>query len=235
MYWIYGKHAAHAALCNKKRTVHKVILTSEKEKASLPAIVHKRIPIHIEDKKTFDHLLGKDVVHQGIAVQVDPLPIEHLEHLSDAPNQIVVLLDQVSDPNNIGSILRACAAFGASALIMPERHSPKETASLAKTASGALEIVPQMRVGNLNQAIEKLKKMGFWTVAFSEEAKIPLRKVDLKGKIALVMGSEGDGIRRLVGENCDHHVFLETASFSTLNVATATAVALYETYNQQKF
>jgi 23S rRNA (guanosine2251-2'-O)-methyltransferase len=232
MIWLYGRHACEAALKNKKRKVYKILLANEKDKSLLPNMQGQKIDIQIVDKRKFDDLFPKDAVHQGFAIQVDPLPLKHLEDLSNnkKENQIVVLLDQVSDPHNVGAILRSCAVFGVDALIIPDKYAPKETASLAKTASGSLEIVPRITVSNLSQAIKSLQKMGFWTVAFSEEAKEPLHKVNLKGKIALVMGSEGDGIRRLVGENCDFHVHLPATEFSTLNVATATSIALYQTY-----
>ncbi|CAO5675401.1 MAG: 23S rRNA (guanosine-2'-O-)-methyltransferase RlmB [Holosporales bacterium] len=232
MIWLYGRHACLAALKNKNRKIYKVLLAHEKDKSLLPRLDGKKVDIQIVDKKKFDDMFSKDVVHQGIAIQVDPLPLKHLDSLQakEKENQIVVLLDQVTDPQNIGSILRSCAAFAVDALIIPERFNIKENAVLAKVASGSLEIVPRIVVGNLSQAIKNLQSMGFWTVAFSEEAKDPLHKINLKGKIALVMGSEGDGVRRLVSETCDFHVHLSSSQFSTLNVSTATAIALYQTY-----
>jgi 23S rRNA (guanosine2251-2'-O)-methyltransferase len=236
MIWLYGWHACLAALKNNKRKIYKVFLLKEEDKKKLPPLFGKKVDIKIVDKKKFDELFKSDVVHQGIAIQVDPLPLYHLDYLSSIQkeNQIVVLLDQVTDPHNVGAILRSAAAFGAEAVIMPSKYAPKETASLVKIASGSIENVARIDVGNLNQALNDLKKMGFWTVAFSEEAKEPLHSINLKGKIALVMGSEGDGIRHLVGQNCDFHVHLPSTQFSTLNVATATSIALYQTYLSQR-
>ncbi|MBP9752856.1 MAG: 23S rRNA (guanosine(2251)-2'-O)-methyltransferase RlmB [Proteobacteria bacterium] len=236
MIWLYGRHACLAALKNKHRKIYKILLSSEKDKSLLPRLDGKKVDIQIVDKKKFEDLFSKDAVHQGIAVQVDPLPLKNLDALEklNKENQIVVLLDQVSDPQNIGSILRSCAAFGVDALIIPERFNLKENATLAKVASGSLELVQRIVVGNLNQTIKSLQSLGFWTVAFSEEAKDPLHKINLKGKVALVVGSEGDGVRRLINENCDFHAHLPSSDFSTLNVATATAIALYQTYLVQK-
>ena len=235
MIWLYGKHACYAALKNKNRQIHKIVVTHKNERAHISNLVKKNTRIDIMVKKDLNHLVGRDAVHQGIAVQVSPLEYEDISYLKRVKdqNQIVVVLDQVTDPHNVGAILRSCAAFGVKALIEQYRHSPKETGVLAKTSSGALEIVPRIHVGNLNQSMKDLQDMGFWTVGFSEEAKEYLHKANLKGKIAIVMGSEGDGLRRLTEEKCDFHVKLPTENFSTLNVSTATSVALYQTFITQ--
>jgi 23S rRNA (guanosine2251-2'-O)-methyltransferase len=235
MIWLYGKHACYAAIQNKNRQIYKIVVTQNTERDAVSKLLNSRARIEIMGKKNLDNLVGRDAVHQGIAIQVSPLGYEDITYLKNIndQNQIVVLLDQVTDPQNVGAILRSCAAFGVKALIEQERHSPKETAVLAKIASGALEIVPRIHVGNLSQSMKDLQSMGFWTVGFSEEAKEELHKADLKGKIAIVMGSEGDGLRRLTEAKCDFHIKLPTANFSTLNVATATSVALYQTFLTQ--
>ena len=232
MIWLYGKHACYAAIQNKNRQIHKIVVTQKNEQDAVSKLLNTNTRIDMMGKKDLDNLVGRDAVHQGIAVQVTPLPYEDISYLKNLTeeNQIVVVLDQVTDPHNVGAILRSCAAFGVKALIEQERHSPKETAALAKTASGALEIIPRIHVGNLSQSMKDLQSMGFWTVGFSEEAKEYLHKADLKGKIAIVMGSEGDGLRRLTEAKCDFHLKLPTANFSTLNVSTATSVALYQTF-----
>jgi 23S rRNA (guanosine2251-2'-O)-methyltransferase len=144
-------------------------------------------------------------------------------------------LDQVSDPHNVGAILRSAAVFGAKALILTDRNAPSESGVLAKSASGALEIVPLIRVTNLAHTIKDLKDIGFWCVGFAETGTTTLDQIDLKGKIALVMGAEGDGMRRLTKDLCDFTVSLPTAaSFSALNVSNAAAIALYETFKIQK-
>jgi 23S rRNA (guanosine2251-2'-O)-methyltransferase len=193
--------------------------------------------VQVTTKESLQSILPQGAVHQGIAFKVQPLQSLDLSDLlrSDEPNQILVILDQVSDPHNVGAILRSCAVFGAKALVLTDRNAPKESATLAKTASGAMEFVPMCFVKNLANSLKELKAAGFWCVAFAEEAKQTLAQVDLKGKIALVMGAEGDGIRRLTAENCDFYVKLDsTPTFSTLNVSNAAAIALYETYKQQR-
>ncbi len=148
--------------------------------------------------------------------------------------QIVMVLDQVTDPHNVGAILRTSAAFGVKVLVMQDRHSPSETGVLAKAASGALELVPIIRIPNLASAIQALQGFCFWTVGFAEKESKSIHTIDLKGKIALIMGAEGDGMRRLTKEQCDFSAYLPTVSaFSTLNVSNAAAIALYETYKQQ--
>jgi len=235
MVWLYGKHACYAAIQNKQRQIHRIVVTHKNEQDVVSKLVHTRTQIEIIGKKDLDHLVGRDAVHQGIAVQANLLDYTDLTYLEtiEESDQIVVILDQVTDPHNVGAILRSCAAFGVKALIEHERHSPKETAALAKAASGALEMIPRIHVGNLSHSMKDLQAMGFWTVGFSEEAKEYLHQADLKGKIALVMGSEGDGLRRLTEEKCDFHVKLPTKKFSTLNVSTATSVALYQTFMTQ--
>jgi 23S rRNA (guanosine2251-2'-O)-methyltransferase len=189
------------------------------------------------DRRQLETLLPAGAVHQGIAVQVTPLPAMMIDELENdpSPNQCVVVLDQVSDPHNVGAILRSAAVFGAKALILTDRNAPTESGVLAKSGSGALEIVPIIRVTNLAHALKDLKDIGFWCVGFAETGDKTLDQIDLKGKIALVMGAEGDGMRRLTKDLCDFTVSLPTASsFSALNVSNAAAIALYETFRIQK-
>lgn len=233
MLWLYGKHACLAALKNKNRQIHKIYHTDNIDISVFK--LQKKTIVERVHTKDFDKILDRNAVHQGIAIEASPLPtfpLDFLKNISD-DNQIVVILDQVEDPQNVGAILRSCAAFGVKALIMGEKNAPKETATIVKTASGSFECVPRVHVVNINTAIKTLQGYGFWTVGFSEEAKMPLNKIPLKGKIALVMGNEGKGLRQLVSQNCDFHVNLPTQDFSTLNVAMATTVALYQTHISQ--
>ncbi len=239
--FIYGLHPSFAVLQNPERIIEKIYLADKKmvDRLSLSSALAKGANlknIEITNKDKLDAILPKGAVHQGIALKVQPLQQMDLSDFlhSDEPNQILVILDQVSDPHNIGAILRTAAVFGAKALVLTDRHAPKETPILAKSASGALEYVPLCFVKNLAHALKSIKEAGFWCVAFAEEAKKTLAQVDLKGKIALVLGAEGDGLRRLTAENCDFYVKLQsTATFSTLNVSNAAAIALYETFQQQ--
>ncbi len=239
--FIYGLHPSFAVLQNPERIIEKIYLADKKmvDRLPLSSALAKGANlknIEITNKDKLDAILPKGAVHQGIALKVQPLQQMDLSDFlhSDEPNQILVILDQVSDPHNIGAILRTAAVFGAKALVLTDRHAPKETPILAKSASGALEHVPLCFVKNLAHALKTIKEAGFWCVAFAEEATQTLAQVDLKGKIALVLGAEGDGLRRLTAENCDFYVKLQsTATFSTLNVSNAAAIALYETFQQQ--
>jgi 23S rRNA (guanosine2251-2'-O)-methyltransferase len=189
-------------------------------------------------RTAFEGLVPAGAVHQGIALAVEPLPELAIEDVIDrvgpppAPGavaQIVVLLDQVSDPHNIGAVLRSAAAFGALALILPEHGAPPITGTLAKAASGAVEHVPILRVVNLVRAIDRLKGAGFWCVGLDESAGQTLAALKLEGRIALVLGGEGDGMRRLTRERCDLVARLPTSgAIASLNVSNAAAIALYE-------
>lgn len=229
--FLYGTHPCVAALKNPKRIVEKVFVTHMSTIADLPI---GKTKVECVDKKILEAKLPAGAVHQGIALQVQPLPVYSLDELEDLQeNACVVVLDQVTDPHNVGAIIRSAAVFGACCVVVPERYAPKETGVLAKSASGALELVPLCHVKNLSQAIKTLQSFGFWTVGFAETGTKTLNDIDLKGKIALVLGAEGDGMRRLTKEMCDFFVRLPTSeNFSTLNVSNAAAIALYERFRQ---
>jgi len=234
---VYGWHACKAAFHNPHRKIYRLFLTNEQDSKALLGDAKVSFPVESVEKRFLQHLLGPDAVHQGVACEVAPLPTLPLSSLQEnkEENQVVVCLDQVTDPHNVGAILRSCAAFGAKALIVTERHAPMETATLLKAASGAFEQVPLIRVVNLAQALQELQSWGFWTCGFAEDAPQPLNNANLKGKIALVLGSEGEGLRRLTRENLDFLVCLPTQpQFTTLNVSIAAAISLYETFRQQK-
>jgi 23S rRNA (guanosine2251-2'-O)-methyltransferase len=173
-----------------------------------------------------------------MALAVEPLAELAIEDVIDRVgpppaagtiSQIVVLLDQVTDPHNVGAVLRSAAAFGALALVLPEHGAPPVTGTLGKAASGALEHVPIIRVVNLVRAIDRLKSAGFWCVGLDERAERPLAALKLEGRIALVLGGEGEGMRRLTRERCDLVARLPTGgAIASLNVSNAAAVALYE-------
>ena len=239
--WIYGYHPAAAALANPQRKILRIVATAEaaarlREDSSVPADISART--HTLGRGDIDQLVGKDAVHQGIAVLVRPLNHnlqDVLATLDGRADACLVLLDQVTDPHNAGAVLRSAAAFGASAVIAPDRHAPDESGVMAKSASGALDKVPYVKTVNLVRAIELIKDVRFWLVGLDAAAPVALSSIDLGGRIALVLGAEGEGIRRLVAEACDHLAKLPISSaMESLNVSNAAAVALYEKARQAK-
>lgn len=236
--WLYGLHAVKAALDNPRRKALRLLATDE----AIAAIVGNRnsfkemypqIAVEPATRELISQLLPPHAVHQGAALLADPLGDVALEDVLDEvdeqQNAVVLVLDQVTDPQNVGAILRSAAAFNVAAVLVPDRHSPPETAALAKAASGAIEMVPLVRVVNLARALEQLKQAGFWTAGLAGEATQTLAAANLSGKIALVLGAEGEGLRRLTREHCDILVKLPISPrMESLNVSAAAAVALYE-------
>lgn len=229
---LYGKHATIAALANPMRKIKRVMVTKNTQSELGDKVLGKIKNLQIFEAKKLDDLLPKEAVHQGVALECEPLHQPELqEWLREEKNQPVLLLDQVSDPHNVGAILRSAAAFEAGAVICTDRNAPAESGVMAKAASGALEIVPLISVGNLAQAIEHLKKAGYWVYGLDGEAKQTIAEAKLDKKSALVLGAEGRGLRRLTAERCDGLVRLPIASqMESLNVSNAAAVALYELY-----
>jgi 23S rRNA (guanosine2251-2'-O)-methyltransferase len=231
---IYGKHAALAALANPMRKIKRVAATKNTHAESANEL-NKIKSFSITDATKIDAQLPKDAVHQGILLECDPLDQPSLqEWLKEEHNKPVLLLDQVSDPHNVGAILRTAAAFGVGAVITLERNAAQESGVLAKAASGALEIVPLISVGNLAQTIEILKKAGYWTYGLDGEAKETIGQQKFDAKTALVLGAEGRGLRRLTAEHCDFLVKIPMSGMmESLNVSNAAAVALYEIFRQK--
>ena len=241
--WLYGVHAALAALANHERQLERLVLTGdagralegriEKIAASRARDGARPLPTpEIKSRQEIEGMIGKGAVHQGIALLARPLPDVFLDDVLDATEgeeAVLVVLDQVTDPQNVGAILRSAAAFGARAVIVPRRGAPRPTGALAKAASGALEFVPLIEVTNLSSAMDALKARGFWCAGLDSRASQGLGEADLSGRLALVLGSEGKGLRRLVGERCDLLVRLPISDrVESLNVSAAAAIALYE-------
>lgn len=191
-------------------------------------------PVQIVDRAALERVLPAGAVHQGWAIEVEPLPETDVDDVLRAAavtegRSIVLVLDQVTDPHNVGAILRSAAAFGASAVIVGEHGAPPATGALAKAASGALDTVPLVRVVNLARALDRLKEGGFWCCGLDETATASLASLDLGSRVALVLGSEGGGLRRLLRERCDYLARLPTRpTLPSLNVSNAAAVSLYE-------
>lgn len=225
-YWLYGTHAVTAALANSRRKILRVLAT-DNALGRLKETSKK--PVERIETEALQRLLPPGAVHQGVAAEVLPLEPMDLTDLDLAnESRPLLLLDQVTDPHNVGAILRTAAAFDIAAVICPKDHAPQETATLAKSASGALEIMPLVYVTNLVQAMETLKKSGYWLVGLEGEARETIAEANLSGKTALVLGAEGKGMRRLVGEHCDLRVKIPISEkMESLNVSNAAAVALY--------
>ena len=230
-YWIYGHHAVLAALSNPRRKPRRLLTTTDAELALRDAFDGPwRVTPERADRARFHTFLTEDAVHQGIALLAEPLEPVALEDAIEASDGPVLLLDQVTDPRNVGAALRAAAAFGAAAVVMQDRHSPHETGTLARAASGTLDIVPVVREVNLSRAIATLQKAGFWVLGLAADGGRTLAEAAPRDRrVALVMGAEDSGLRRLQRETCDELVRLPMVEgVESLNVAAAAAVALYE-------
>ncbi len=229
--WLYGTHAVQAALANQRRKVMRAVLT-ERAAAEIGPKLLGRVKSEIVDLNAVGKVLPEGAVHQGVALHCEKLPALALEDVLGTASdrrRIIVVLDQISDPHNAGAILRSASAFGATAVIVQDRHAPSESGVLAKAASGALDSVPYVEVVNIARALEQLGEQDFWRIALAGDGEVALGEAATKGDIALVLGSEGAGIRRLVRERCDIAAFVPIdARTESLNVSNAAAVALYE-------
>jgi 23S rRNA (guanosine2251-2'-O)-methyltransferase len=231
MYWLYGHHAVTAALANPERRSGELKVTAAyKETQGDSAILGGADVISRQD---LDALLPEGAVHQGVALQVMPLVERDLHDIlgDDAPSarDCIAVLDQATDPRNIGAVLRSAAAFGIRCLVVQDRNAPPETGAMAKAASGALEHVPVVRVTNLARELESLKRLGFWCVGLDGAATANLSEVRLDGPTAFVFGAEGRGLRRLTRETCDILARIPLSDkVESLNLANAASIALYE-------
>jgi 23S rRNA (guanosine2251-2'-O)-methyltransferase len=224
---LWGKHAVAAALDNPKRKVLRAWATRD---AAAAMQFPKDVPVTFADVADLGRLVPHDAPHQGVVVETEPLEDVWLgDMLGDAPERALLLvLDQVTDPHNVGAILRSAAAFGAVGIVTQDRHSPPESGALAKAASGALERVPWARVVNLARALEEIGEAGFWRVGLAGDAPMELKEALGPPRIALVLGAEGPGLRPNTREHCDALARLPiSAEIDSLNVSNAAAVALY--------
>ncbi len=232
--WLYGVHAVAAALSNPARRLRRLVITAESQTA-LEAERPQPWPLQAEitARDKIDQLLGarpgSGIVHQGVALLADQLTTPALLDALKRPGPILVL-DQISDPRNIGALMRTAHAFGAAAVIAQDRNAPEETGALAKAASGALELIPLLRIVNIARALIVLKSANIWVIGLDGAAPTRLNGANFAGRrTALVLGSEGEGMRRLTRETCDEITSLAMpGGMESLNVAAAGAVALYE-------
>lgn len=223
---LFGLHAVEAALANPDRPVYRLCATKNAAQRLAPLIGGRNLTPESVLPKDLDRLLGPDTVHQGVLLEAGPLPLLDLDDVD--VTGVLLVLDQVTDPHNVGAALRSAAAFGASGLVLTERHSPPLSGVLAKAASGALDLVPIVQVKNLAQALAELGERGVMRVGLAEEANDALEDVAITRPLALVLGAEGKGLRQLTRERCDLLCRISTAtSLASLNISNAAAIALH--------
>lgn len=235
--YIYGRNTVKEKLNSDEIVEEAYILETLKDDALINLLNKKKIKTVKCNRARLDKLVN-NIHHQGIVIKVKEYQTYDLNKLIDDnknnDNALLLILDGVVDPHNVGAILRTSEAIGVNGVIIPKNNSAPLNSTVAKTSTGAIELVPISRVTNLTTTILKLKEEGYWIVGAEAKESIDYRKVDYKGKIALVLGSEGYGISRLVLENCDYRVRLPmVGKITSLNVSVATAVLLYQVYNSR--
>lgn len=227
---LFGSHAVDAALRNPLRRAHRLLATENAERRLQDIIRASGVAVERTTPGALDRLLGAETVHQGLLLEADPLPepsLDELVHRARAAGPLI-LLDHVTDPHNAGAVLRSAAAFGAAGVVMTRRHSPPLNGVLAKSASGALDLVPVLTVQNLARTMEDLKARGFRLIGLEGTSTAALEDETFSGLSALVLGAEGKGLRQLTAETCDVLVSIATAdTLASLNVSNAAAVALH--------
>ena len=240
-HFLWGRHAVLAALANPERRIAAIHASGDSADtlaryiADLPAARRDELPpISTTDRRRLDAIeggTGEKAVHQGMAVAVWPLEPPALDDLlavhANRPVRLICL-DQLSDPRNVGAIMRSAAAFGAAAIVTQDRHAPPEGGVIAKSASGALEILPWVRVVNLARALDDIAEAGYWRLGLAGEAEATLGQALPAGPVALVLGAEGPGMRHNIGQHCDALARLPIGEqIESLNVSNAAAIALY--------
>jgi 23S rRNA (guanosine2251-2'-O)-methyltransferase len=230
-FWIGGKHAVLSAIKNPKRKINKLIITEENEKDFNPKNFNKKIIIEIKNKKEIDKIfINENIVHQGVAAEIESIPaIELKEYLKIKNNfkNTLIVLDDITDQRNIGSIIRSCSAFNINAVILLEKNYNPKNKLMFKSASGAMEIVNIIPVSNIINALELLKKNYYWVYGLDGNAKENIEDQKWSNQNVFVFGSEGDGLRRLVKENCDHLIKIQiNKEIESLNVSNAVSVTL---------
>lgn len=225
--YIYGLHTVRAAVENPKRKIIRLLTTHNAwERLDVGEIGAMPFPVEAVDARELDKMLGKDAIHQGIVAEVHPLQAKSLEELKDT--HLVVVLDEVTDPHNVGAIMRSAVAMGAGALITTARNSPQETGVLAKSASGALEMIDHIQVKNLGHAIDELHFVGFQTIGLDSEGPHALEDTFSKQQIALVLGAEGKGLRHKTRTIVSDLARLDMpGAIKSLNVSNAATLSLY--------
>jgi len=224
---LYGLHTVRSAIDNPRRRIKSMLVTRNgAERLEIGDLAALPFPAEIVEPRDIDRITGSDAVHQGVLIEAEPLKPKRLDALGDT--NLVLVLDQVTDPHNVGAIMRSAVAFGAGALITTARHSPQESGVLAKAASGALEHIDQIEVKNLADAIGQLHDAGFQTIGLDSDGPAELETSFSGGKIALVLGAEGKGLRQRTRETVTTLARLDMpGAIRSLNVSNAAAVSLY--------
>jgi 23S rRNA (guanosine2251-2'-O)-methyltransferase len=223
---LYGWHTVTAALQNPARRIRRLLATENAARRLVDLSPAARIAPEIVRPEAIARLLSPDAVHNGLFAEADPLPSPDLDEV--APTGIVLVLDQITDPHNVGAILRVAAAFAATAVVTTARHSPEATGVLAKSASGALEHVPVVTVQNLARALERLRERGYLLIGLDSSGENGLDELALRAPVALVLGAEGKGLRHLTRATCEHVARLDLpGAIKSLNVSNAAVLALY--------
>jgi 23S rRNA (guanosine2251-2'-O)-methyltransferase len=223
---LYGWHTVAAALANPRRQIRKLLLTENAARRLADENIDIPVTPEIVRPSLIDQRLGPDAVHQGLLAEADPLPSPDIDTL--AQEGIVLVLDQITDPHNVGAIMRSAAAFAVKAIVTTARHSPEATGVLAKSASGALEMVPLVTVQNLARALTELNDQGFMTVGLDSQGSENLGAMTLRQPLALVLGAEGKGLRQLTRDTCSAVARLDMpGEIKSLNVSNAAVLALY--------
>ena len=227
--WLWGFHPVVAALENPKRPAPIRLLATPDRAKELEKRFGPQLVLEVVEGQVISHNLPQGAVHQGLALRIPEPDWPAIEDFEAVRGAVLLMLDQVTDPQNIGAILRSAAAFGAKGVILQDRHAPKLSGALAKAAAGAVDQIPAVRVINLSRALETLSEAGWRTVGLAGGGTRSLEQTLDGGPVVLVLGSEGDGLRRLVAEHCDDLAQIPMpGGFESLNVAAAAAVALYE-------
>lgn len=225
---LWGRHPVEAALKNPARS-HRKLWATREGIDSLDGELPADFPVEYAEVADLARLVAKDAPHQGLVLECEPLEDVFLDSVATGdPARPVVILDQVTDPHNVGAILRSAAAFGAACIVTQDRHAPPESGVVAKSASGALETVPWVRVVNLARALDELADAGYWRIGMAGEAEETLAEGMPKGAVAIVLGAEGEGMRHNIAQHCDALARLPISSaIESLNVSNAAAIALY--------
>lgn len=227
--FLYGLHTVRAAIANPQRQNIRLSVTQNAlARLEIGDAESLQFPVDIVSPGDIDRQLGPDAIHQGVMLETRPLPIRRLEALRES--NLILVLDQVTDPHNVGAIMRSAVAFAAGAVITTIRHSPVESGVMAKSASGALEMIPYIQITNLADTLAELHRLGFHSVGLDSEGPAPLEQSFSGKKVALVLGAEGKGLRQKTRETVSALARLDMpGEIRSLNVSNAAAIALYAT------